>query len=106
MQLRLSPSGQVDILSTHDQVLGGPHGQTYFGCRFPADPEYAARIAAEGLKVGRRLAREGVIGRAAVDFVAVQGDDGWEPTRDRDQPSLWRHDASVHGSLDPDGRHL
>ena len=79
VQLRISPSGQVDILSTHDQVLGGPHGQTYFGCRFPADPEYAARIAAEGLKVGRRLAREGVIGRAAVDFVAVQGDDGWEP---------------------------
>ena len=37
-QLRISPSGQVEILSTHDQVLGGPHGQTYFGCRFPADP--------------------------------------------------------------------
>ncbi len=79
VQLRISPSGQVDILSTHDQVLGGRHGQTYFGCRFPADPEYAALIAAEGLKVGRRLAREGVIGRAAVDFVAVQGDGGWEP---------------------------
>ena len=25
-QLRISPSGQVEILSTHDQVLGGPHG--------------------------------------------------------------------------------
>ena len=58
-QLRISPSGQVDILSTHDQVLGGPHGQTYFGCRFPADPEYAPQIAVEALKVGRRLAREG-----------------------------------------------
>ena len=77
----MSPSGQVDILSTHDQLLGGPHGQTYFGCHFPADPEYAARLAAEGLKVGRRLAREGVIGRAAVDFVAVR--DG----------GLWRIDA-------------
>jgi hypothetical protein len=78
-QVRISPSGQVDILSTHDQVLGGPHGQTYFGCRFPADPEYAPRLAAEALKVGRRLAREGVIGRAAVDFAAVRRDDGWEP---------------------------
>ena len=77
-QLRISPSGQVDILSTHDQVLGGPHGQTYFGCRFPADPEYAPQIAAEALKVGRRLAREGVIGRCAVDFVAVRKDGGWE----------------------------
>ena len=78
-QLRISPAGQVDILSTHDQVLGGPHGQTYFGCRFPADPEYAPRIAAEALKIGRRLAREGVIGRNAVDFVAVCEDGEWQP---------------------------
>jgi hypothetical protein len=78
-QLRISPSGQVDILSTHDQVLGGPNGQTYFGCRFPADPQYAPQVAAEALTVGRRLAREGVIGRCAVDFVSVRtGDGGWE----------------------------
>jgi len=79
VQLRMSPSGQVDIMSTHDQILGGAHGQTYFGCHFPADPGYAPSIAAEALKVGRRLAREGVIGRAAVDFAAVQRDDAWEP---------------------------
>ena len=77
VQLRLSPAGQVDIMSTHDQVLGGPHGQTYFGCHFPADEAYAARIAAEGLKVGRRLAREGAIGRASVDFVAVRDGGDW-----------------------------
>jgi pheganomycin biosynthesis PGM1-like protein len=77
VQLRLSPAGQVDIMSTHDQVLGGAHGQTYFGCHFPADPEYAERIAAEGLRVGRRLAREGVIGRASVDFAAVKDDEDW-----------------------------
>jgi hypothetical protein len=80
VQLRISPAGQVDIMSTHDQVLGGPHGQTYFGCHFPADQEYAAQLAVEGLKVGRRLAREGVIGRASVDFVTVhEGDAGWQP---------------------------
>jgi hypothetical protein len=77
VQLRMSPAGQVDIMSTHDQVLGGPHGQTYFGCHFPADQEYAVQLAAEGLKVGRRLAREGVIGRASVDFATVPGEDGW-----------------------------
>jgi hypothetical protein len=79
VQLRISPARQVDIMSTHDQVLGGRHGHTYFGCHFPADEEYAARIAAEGLKVGRRLAREGVIGRASVDFAAVKDEDGWHP---------------------------
>ena len=77
VQLRMSPAGQVDIMSTHDQVLGGPHGHTYFGCHFPADAEYAAQIATEGLKVGRRLAREGAIGRASVDFAAVKGVEGW-----------------------------
>ena len=79
VQLRVSPTGQVDIMSTHDQVLGGPHGQTYFGCHFPADQEYAEEIARAGLAVGRRLAREGVLGRAAVDFVAVRDDDRWRP---------------------------
>ncbi len=79
VQLRMSPSGQVDIMSTHDQVLGGAHGQTYFGCHFPADPAYAALIAQESLKVGRRLAREGVIGRAAVDFAAVEREGAWQP---------------------------
>ena len=79
VQLRISPAGQVDVLSTHDQVLGGPHGQTYFGCHFPAEPEYAAQLAVEGLKVGRRLAREGVIGRCAVDFAGVHSQDGWRP---------------------------
>ena len=77
VQLRMSPAGQVDIMSTHDQVLGGPHGQTYFGCHFPADEAYAARIAAEGLKVGRRLVREGAIGRASIDFVAVPDGGDW-----------------------------
>lgn len=79
VQLRMSPAGAIDVMSTHDQILGGPHGHTYFGCHFPADPEYAEQIAAEGLKVGRRLAREGVIGRASVDFVAVKSDGGWTP---------------------------
>jgi hypothetical protein len=79
VQLRMSPAGQVDVMSTHDQVLGGLHSHTYFGCHFPADSEYAERIAAESLKVGRRLAREGVIGRAAVDFAAVRDGDGWHP---------------------------
>ena len=76
----MSPAGQVDVMSTHDQMLGGPHGQTYFGCHFPADPEYAQQIAAEALKVGRRLAREGVIGRALGRLRRRAKEDGdWQP---------------------------
>lgn len=78
-QLRVTPLGQVERLSTHDQVLGGASGQTYLGCRFPADPAYAAAIMREAAKVGARLAREGVVGRFAIDFVAVRKADGsWD----------------------------
>src|SRR5262249_53969460 len=69
VQLRVTPPGDVELLSTHDQLLGGPSGQSYLGCRFPADPDYAVAITAEARKIGERLAREGVLGRFAVDFV-------------------------------------
>jgi hypothetical protein len=78
-QLRITPLGEVEALSTHDQMLGGPSGQAYLGCRFPASPEYAVPIMREALKVGRRLAREGVLGRFALDFVTVLNDrNEWE----------------------------
>jgi hypothetical protein len=80
VQLRITPVGEVELLSTHDQLLGGPSGQSYVGCRFPANPAYAAAITTEAEKIGKRLAREGVLGRFAIDFVVVSDDgEGWEP---------------------------
>jgi hypothetical protein len=72
VQMRATPLGEVQLLSTHDQLLGGPTGQAYLGCKFPADPDYAALISREAMKIGRRLAREGVLGRFALDFVTVR----------------------------------
>jgi len=78
-QLRVTPLGAVEPLSTHDQLLGGPSGQTYLGCRFPASREYAPALMREALKVGRRLMKEGVLGRFALDFVTVRNErDEWE----------------------------
>jgi hypothetical protein len=79
VQLRVTPLGKVELLSTHDQLLGGPSGQTYIGCRFPADPGYAPAITREAAKIGERLAREGVLGRFALDFVTVRKNGAWEP---------------------------
>jgi hypothetical protein len=79
VQMRVTPLGQLEVLSTHDQVLGGPSGQSYLGCRFPADPAYSAAITREAVKVGERLARGGVLGRFAVDFVVVRSGRGWDP---------------------------
>ncbi len=79
VQMRVTPLGRLEILSTHDQLLGGPSGQSYLGCIFPADPAYAAVITQHAVKVGERLASEGVIGRFAMDFVAVRKPDGtWD----------------------------
>lgn len=77
VQLRVTPSGELEILSTHDQILGGPTGQSYLGARFPADPAYATAITREAEKVGRVLAAKGVLGRFALDFVVVRQDDDW-----------------------------
>jgi len=79
VQLRVTPLGRVELLSTHDQLLGGPSGQSYLGCVFPADASYAAAITREAAKIGERVAREGVIGRFALDFVTVRRDGRWEP---------------------------
>src|SRR4026208_2024314 len=80
VQLRVTPLGKVELLSTHDQLLGGPTGQSYLGCVFPADTAYASQITQEAAKVGSRLAKEGCIGRFALDFLVVRAKDGkWEP---------------------------
>ena len=76
VQLRVTPDGEVELLSTHDQLLGGPSGQKYLGCRFPADFAYARAISADAATLGARLAKEGVLGRFALDFVVVKDTDG------------------------------
>ena len=80
VQMRVSPLGKVEILSTHDQMLGGPSGQSYLGAIFPADPAYSRLITREAAKIGDRFVREGVVGRFALDFLTVKNDAGdWEP---------------------------
>jgi hypothetical protein len=80
VQMRALPNGTVELLSTHDQLLGGKSGQKYLGCVFPADPAYAALIAEPAMVIGRYLATLGVLGRFAVDFVVVQDESGaWTP---------------------------
>ncbi len=78
-QLRVTPLGEVEMLSTHDQMLGGPSGQSYLGAIFPADPAYSWLIMRDAQKVGVRLACEGIVGRFALDFVVVKRPDGtWD----------------------------
>jgi len=69
-QLRINPRGQVLPIATHDQILGGPHGQTYVGCRFPADEAYRRKVQEAALRIGSVLAAKGVVSRFSIDFLA------------------------------------
>ena len=73
VQLQIAPNGEIEVLSTHDQILGGPQNQVYLGCRFPARAEYRLVIQTEALKVARVLASRGVTGAFGIDFL-VFGD--------------------------------
>jgi hypothetical protein len=77
-QLRITPTQQLELISTHDQVLGGSTGQKFLGCTVPAHAEYRMEIQRHGVAVGAELCRRGVIGRFGVDFVCVpQAGGGW-----------------------------
>ena len=77
-QLLVDPDGTLRLLSTHDQVLGGPIGQTYVGCRFPASDAYRSAIQERGLAVGRAMSSYGATGRFGIDFLVprLDGDPG------------------------------
>jgi hypothetical protein len=77
VQCRIDPLGGQQIISTHDQVLGGATGQIYLGCTFPA-----ARACCPGLHDAARrvtgvLADAGVVGRFGIDFVSTRLGGAW-----------------------------
>jgi hypothetical protein len=76
-QLRITPPGEIEQVSTHDQLLGGPHGQVFEGCLFPACGGYRATIQRASMAVAERLRERGVIGRVGVDFVVAREGGGW-----------------------------
>jgi hypothetical protein len=75
-QLRISPIGSLDLISTHDQLVEGVDGQIYAGCRFPADAAYRVAIQQDALRVAEVLQEEGAVGRLAVDFLCLRAEGG------------------------------
>jgi PGM1 C-terminal domain/ATP-grasp domain len=76
VQLRVNPAREVMVVSTHDQVLGGPSGQVFEGATFPAEERVRGELQSAGRRVGQTLAEAGVMGRFGVDFVARDGAGG------------------------------
>jgi hypothetical protein len=71
-QVSISPGGDVRVVSTHDQILGGPSRQVYLGCRFPARAAYRARIQRDAEAVAGVLVARGVTGSFGIDFFALE----------------------------------
>jgi len=82
-QFRVDPTGLLEVISTHDQVLGGASEQVFLGCKFPADESYRLDIQELGRRAGEVLAAKGALGRFAIDFMSVKDDEG----------APWRHYA-------------
>ena len=107
VQLRARPDGRVELLSTHDQLLGGASGQSYLGCTFPADPAYSRLISEPAMAIGERLAREGRDRPVRGRLRRREGCRGrLVGVRDRAEPPQRGHDASVPHAAVPDRREL
>ena len=96
VQFRILPGAVPLLLSTHDQVLGGPNRQVYLGCRFPADAAYRSEVRAAAERVARVLAARGVIGYFGVDFFVV-------PHRSHQRVYLAEINLRVGGTTHPFG---
>lgn len=77
VQCRITPLGVCNVISTHDQELGGEGNQVFLGAHFPAKTEYAKSIGEMGRAVGNALLGKGALGRFGLDFISVKEGDAW-----------------------------
>lgn len=77
VQCRITPLGDIELVSTHDQVLGGESGQVFIGAHFPANNQYRNEITRHAFQIAEVLKKEGVTGRFSIDFISVKTHDEW-----------------------------
>lgn len=77
-QCRINPLGEVDLISTHDQVLGGESQQVFLGAHFPAHEGYRIQIGEFAKTIANALKQEGVLGRFSIDFISVKENENWK----------------------------
>ena len=77
VQCRIDPLGTAQLISTHDQVLGGATGQIYLGCTFPATQACCPGLHDAARRVADELAGDGVVARFGIDFVSTRQGDEW-----------------------------
>ena len=78
VQCRIDPLGESEIISTHDQLLGGEDEQVFLGAHFPANEEYCHEIALIAKRVADALSEQGALGRFSLDFISVKEENEWK----------------------------
>lgn len=71
VEVRIDLDGTVDVIGTHDELMGGENAQTYVGCRFPASQRLAQALGEAGKRLGDWMASQGVVGRFTANFLAT-----------------------------------
>jgi len=74
-QACIEKNGEVSVIATHEQILGGDGKMSYLGCSFPANDGYRTIVQEYTRRVGECLANKGVIDHFGVDFVCVRDDE-------------------------------
>jgi hypothetical protein len=82
VQLSISTGGIPNIVSTHEQILGGNEKQKYLGCAFPSLQDHRKLIIKEAKKVASWMAKKGMIGHFGIDFVVVKN-------KEEDKPKVY-----------------
>jgi len=77
VQLWIDGRGTAEVVSSHEQLLAGPQGLSYVGCRFPARAAYRCELMAIGRRLGEHLARLGCRGPVLLDLLARRDPQGW-----------------------------
>ncbi len=78
VQCRINPLGQVEVISTHDQVLDKASGQIFLGAHFPAHEDYRGEVTVIARKISEELKKAGVLGRFSIDFISVKQNNTWK----------------------------
>lgn len=76
-QIDITPTGEVRVLTTHDQILGGAVKQVFVASAFPAHPSYRMDIQTLALRAGKALADRSALGLLSIDFVSERTPAGW-----------------------------
>jgi len=77
VQCRINPLGEIEIISTHDQLLSGEDNQVFIGASFPASTTYSVEIATMAAHVAAHMGMCGALGRFTIDFLSVFEDNKW-----------------------------